>query len=144
MLWNFEELYHPEKEELKSESGKRGQEYGVSWIGQIDVVSRIVLGFDGRIGNLPAMQKIALGMGAQEVQKQLSSLEYVIQWGTMTLQDGIDFSTLAIGTTTAIQRFSDGVQADPGDMPGVGGPIDVLVLTPDGPKWIKQKELRIE
>jgi hypothetical protein len=49
-----------------------------------------------------------------------------------------------IQTTSAIQRFSDGIQADPGDVPGVGGPIDVLVLTPDGPKWIKQKELKIE
>jgi hypothetical protein len=62
----------------------------------------------------------------------------------MPLQDAIDFTVLVIQTTSAIQRFSDGIQADPGDIPGVGGPIDVLVLTPDGPKWIKQKELKIE
>lgn len=78
-----------------------------------------------------------------EVQKQLRSLEYVIQWGTMTLQDGIDFSVLAIGTTTAIQRFSDGVMGDPGDIPGVGGPIDVAVITPEkGFVWVSKKNLK--
>ena len=137
-------VYIPGNVELKRDSAKRGQEYGASWIGQIDVVSRIVLGFDGRIGNLPAMQKMASDMGAQEVQKQLRSLEYVIQWGTMTLQDGIDFSTLAIGTTTAIQRFSDGIAGDPGDMPGVGGSIDVAVITPEkGFVWIAKKNLKV-
>ena len=137
-------VYIPGNVELKRDSTKRGQEYGASWICQIDVVSRIVLGFDGRIGNLPALQKIASDMGAQEVQKQLRSLEYVIQWGTMTLQDGIDFSTLAIGTTTAIQRFSDGIAGDPGDMPGVGGSIDIAVITPEkGFVWIAKKNLKV-
>lgn len=137
-------VYIPGNVELKRDSSKRGQEYGASWIGQIDVVSRIVLGFDVRIGNLPVMQKIVSDVGASEFQKQLQSLEYVIQWGTMTLQDGIDFSTLAIGTTTAIQRFSDGIAGDPGDMPGVGGSIDVAVITPEkGFVWIAKKNLKV-
>lgn len=137
-------VYVPGNIESKRDSTKKGQEYGASWIGQIDVVSRIVLGFDGRIGNLPVLQKASSEIGAQEVQKQLRSLEYVIQWGTMTLQDGIDFSTLAIGTTTAIQRFSDGIAGDPGDIPGVGGPVDVAVITPEkGFVWIAKKNLRV-
>ena len=61
----------------------------------------------------------------------------------MTLQDGIDFCTLMIQTTSAMQRFSDGINADPGDMPGVGGPIDVAVITPDsGFMWINKKKLK--
>ncbi|MBI2010919.1 MAG: hypothetical protein HYS89_01655 [Candidatus Colwellbacteria bacterium] len=137
-------VYVPGNIESKRDSTKKGQEYGASWIGQIDVVSRIVIGFDGRIGNLPVMRKAASEIGVQEVQKQLRSLEYVIQWGTMTLQDGIDFSTLAIGTTTAIQRFSDGIAGDPGDTPGVGGPVDVAVITPEkGFVWIAKKNLRV-
>jgi len=136
-------VYIPGNVEVKRDSSKKGNEYGASWIGQTDVVGRIILGFDGRIGNLPIMQKATQEIGSDEVQKQLRSLEYVIQWGTMTLQDGIDFSTLAIETTTAIQRFSDGIAADPGDMPGVGGPIDVAVITPDkGFVWISKKNLR--
>ena len=137
-------VYVPGNIESKRDSTKKGQEYGASWIGQIDVVSRIVLGFDGRIGNLPVLQKAASEIGEQEVQKQLRGLEYVIQWGTMTLQDGIDFSTLAIGTTTAIQRFSDGIAGDPGDIPGVGGPVDVAVITQEkGFVWIAKKNLRV-
>jgi len=122
----------------------KGKEFGASWIGQIDVVSRIVLGFDGRIGNLPFVQKAANEIGQEAVQKQLRSLEYVIQWGTMTLQDAIDFCKLSIETTTAIQRFSDGIQADPGDMPGVGGPVDIAVITPKkGFVWVSKKNLKI-
>jgi hypothetical protein len=137
-------IYVPGQVETKRDSTKKGQEYGANWIGQIDVVSRIVLGFDGRIGNLPIFQKAASEIGSQNIQNQLNSLEYVIQWGTMTLQDGIDFSTLAIGTTTAIQRFSDGIAGDPGDMPGVGGPIDVAVITPEkGFVWISKKNLHV-
>ena len=50
-----------------------------------------------------------------------------------------------IQTTSAMQRFSDGINADPGDMPGVGGPIDVAVITPDkGFVWIKKKKLKFE
>lgn len=121
-----------------------GKEYGASWIGQIDVVSRTVLGFDGRIGNLKFVNQISQQVGQEEIQKQLRSLEYVIQWGTMTIQDAIDFCVLMIQTTSAIQRFSDGVQGDPGGMPGVGGPVDVAVITPNkGFVWINKKKLSV-
>lgn len=118
-------------------------QYGSSWIGQGDVVTRVVLGFDGRIANLDFMKEIFQSKGESEVKRQLQGLEYAIQWGVMSLQDAIDFSTLMIQTTSAMQRFSDGINADPGDMPGVGGPIDVAVITPDqGFVWVKKKRLR--
>ncbi len=124
------------------DSEEKGKEYGASWIGQTDVVSRIVLGFDGRIGNLPFVQEATLQTDSENVGKQLRSLEYVIQWGTMTLQDAIDFCTLMIETTSAIQRFSDGIKANPGDLPGVGGPVEVLTITPEeGFKWIRKKKI---
>lgn len=135
-------VYIPGEVDIKRDSKKVGQEYGASWIGQTDVVSRIVLGFDGRIGNLPLFQKLANDVGSEQAQQQLRSLEYMIQWGTMTLQDGIDFSTLAIQTTAALQRFSDGIAGDPGDIPGVGGPIDVAAITPEhGFIWVSKKNL---
>lgn len=138
-------VYIPGETPEENRSSKiRGKEFGASWIGQIDVVSRIVLGFDGRIGNLPFMQKAANELGQETIQQQLRGLEYVIQWGTMTLQDAIDFCKLSIETTTAIQRFSDGVQNNPGDVPGVGGPIDIAVITPKkGFIWINKKNLKI-
>ncbi len=44
-----------------------------------------------------------------------------------------------------MQRFSDGIVANPGDMPGVGGSVDVAVITPDqGFVWVNRKKLKIE
>jgi hypothetical protein len=137
-------VYIPGKTIKRRDSNQKGMEYGANWIGQTDVVSRIIKGWDPRILNTVFVGDIVRQKGQQEIEKQLNGLEYAINWGAMTLQDAVDFTVLAIQTTSAIQRFSDGIQADPGDMPGVGGPIDVLVLTPDGPKWIRQKELKIE
>lgn len=139
-------IYVPGDEPKEERSSQiKGKEFGASWIGQIDVVSRIVLGWDGRIGNLPFVQKAGIEIGQPELEKQLRSLEYVIQWGTMTLQDAVDFCVLAIQTTTAIQRFSDGIAGDPGDMPGVGGSIDIAAITPQkGFVWIQKKNLKVE
>jgi NOL1/NOP2/fmu family ribosome biogenesis protein len=137
-------VYVPGENIKRRDSTQKGMEYGANWIGQTDVVSRIIKGWDPRIFNVPFINETIQSKSQNEVEKQLNSLEYAINWGAMPLQDAVDFSVLAIQTTSAIQRFSDGVQADPGDIPGVGGPIDVLVLTPDGPKWIKQKELKVE
>ena len=136
--------YIPGEIQKKRDSREKGIEYGASWIGQIDVVSRIVLGFDGRISNLPFINEIIKKTGHDELNKQLIGLEYVIQWGTMTLQDAIDFCVLMIQTTAAIQRFSDGVQSDPGDIPGVGGPVDVAVITPyKGFVWVSKKKFKV-
>jgi len=136
--------YIPGEIQKKRDSKEKGKEYGASWVGQIDVVSRIVLGFDGRIGNLKFVNEATQQAGKEQINAQLRHLEYVIQWGTMTLQDAIDFCTLMIQTTSAIQRFSDGIQADPGDMPGVGGPVDVAVITPNkGFVWVNKKKLNV-
>ncbi len=137
-------VYIPGETIKRRDSNERGMEYGANWIGQTDVVSRIVKGWDPRIYEAPFVGQAVQNIGRQEIDKQLSGLEYAINWGAMPLQDAVDFSVLVIQTTSAIQRFSDGIQANPGDMPGVGGPIDVLVLTPGGAKWIRQKELRVE
>lgn len=136
-------VYVPGNTQVSRDSKIKNQEYGANWIGQIDVIARLVLGFDARIQSLPFFSKVISENTPEQIQVQLAGLEYVIQWGTMTLQDGIDFSVLAIETTTAIQRFSDGVRLDPGDMPGVGGAIDVAVITRDkGFVWVSKKKLK--
>lgn len=135
--------YIPGKIQEKNNSVKQGAEYGASWIGQNDVVVRVVKGFDPRIERLPFMQEAIKKKGSQVLEKQLGGLEYAINWGAMTLQDAIDFSILIIKTTAAVQKFSDGIKASPGGIPGVGGPIDVAVLTPKkGFVWISRKKLR--
>ncbi len=132
----------PGEKKKTRDSRERGREYGASWIGQTDVVSRIVLGFDGRIGNLPFVEQAGKQVDKDIIGTQLRSLEYVIQWGTMTLQDAIDFCTLMIEATSAIQRFSDGIKANPGELPGVGGAVEVLTITPEeGFKWVRKKKI---
>jgi len=129
----------------KRDSEEKGKEYGASWIGQTDVVSRIILGFDWRINNLKFVNESTKNYGQEEIKKQLRGMQYAIQWGIMTLQDAIDFCTLMIQTTSAMQRFSDGIIANPGDIPGVGGPVDVAIITADkGFTWINRKKLKIE
>jgi hypothetical protein len=58
-----------------------------------------------------------------------------IIWDAMALQDAVDFSTFAIRTTIDTIRF----QARP---KSVGGAIDVLVIRPEGAKWVQKKELQ--
>jgi len=136
--------YVPGEIQKRIDSRTEGREYGAAWIGQTDVVQRIVLGFDGRVKNLKFAREARQSLGDEKLNEQLRLLEYVIQWGTLTLQDAIDFCTLMIQTTAAMQRFSDGIAADPGDMPGVGGPIDVAIITPgDGFAWVQRKQLRV-
>lgn len=134
--------YVPGEKQKKRDSKEKGKEYGVCWMGQQDVVQRIVLGYDGRIRNNIFVKEAIQKYGEEEINKQLRNLEYSIQYGTMTLQDAVDFCTLIIQTTSAIQRFSDGIVANPGDIPGVGGAVDVAVITPDrGFVWVSKKNL---
>ncbi|OGD57338.1 hypothetical protein A2V71_00770 [Candidatus Berkelbacteria bacterium RBG_13_40_8] len=135
----------PGEIENHRDSKEKNKEYGANWIGQTDVVTRIILGFDNRIGNIKFVKEAMDSQGKDAINKQLRNLEYAINWGTMTLQDAVDFCTLAIKTTSAIQKFSDGIAADPGDMPGVGGEVDLAVITPDkGFVWINKKGIQID
>ena len=92
--------------------------YGATWSGQIDVLAGILQPtlIPGTEGKAVTMRKPP------------------IIWDAMALQDAIDFSIYAIRTTIDTIRF----QARPKN---VGGPIDVLVITPDGARWIQRKEL---
>ena len=93
--------------------------HGVTWSGQIDVISGIF--------------QPSLFPGTEG--KPLTMYKPPIIWDAMALQDAIDFSIFAIRTTIDTIRF----QARPKN---VGGPIDVLVITPEGANWIQRKELK--
>lgn len=137
-------VYIPGDVQKKRDSKIKGMESGATWIGQTDVVTRIVLGYDPRIQNIKYVSDAIKTIGIDQYIQSMHNLEYVINWGTMTLQDAVDLSSLLIKTTSAIQRFSDGIAAEPGDMPGVGGNIDILVIQKnEGISWISKKELKV-
>jgi len=56
-----------------------------------------------------------------------------IAWELMSIQDAIDFAEFAIKTTIDTMKFTTTSKT-------VGGPIDILVITPDRTKWIKKKK----
>jgi hypothetical protein len=61
-----------------------------------------------------------------------------IIWDAMTVQDAIDFAIYAVRTTIDTMRFQARTK-------NVGGPIDVLLISPDKePQWIQKKQLRGE
>jgi hypothetical protein len=137
-------VHIPGTKEHKRKHGDPNQ-YGATWTGQTDVVTRVVLGYDSRINALSFVQAARQNMGNDKVQEELRALEYIINWGAMTLPDAVDFAKLMIQTTSAIQRFSDGTPMLPGDIPGVGGPVDVAIILPDkGFHWHQTKELKLE
>ena len=120
------------------------QQCGAFWVGQTDVLRRIVKGYAPEIEKLDFVKE-ALVKDRAAVQAQAASLEFIINWGTITIQDAIDFCVLMTRTTESIQRFSDGSLLIPGGIPGVGGEIDIAVITPkDGFRWLKQKKLKAE
>lgn len=120
------------------------QQCGAIWVGQTDVMVRIIKGYAPEIGNLEIAKEV-IAKNPTAAQEQLNKLEYIINWGTITLQDAVDFCVLMTRTTESIQRFSDGTYLTPGGIPGVGGEIDIAVITPkEGFRWLKQKKLQAE
>ena len=92
--------------------------YGSSWGGQGDIMASLlqpvqILLPDGKMEKVPRPP---------------------ILWDAMSVQDAIDFSVHAVRTTIDTMRF----QARPKN---VGGAIDVLLLTPEGSRWIQRKNL---
>lgn len=117
---------------------------GAMWVGQTDVLARIVKGYAPEIGNLEFVKE-ALQKEKDKTSNQLNTLEYIINWGTITIQDAVDFCVLMTRTTESIQRFSDGTILAPGGITGVGGGIDIAIITPEkGFVWLKKKKIKAE
>jgi hypothetical protein len=112
---------------------------GPWWIGQVDVVARLMNGYDPLLITIPPVQA---AHQAGTALQQLSALYYVVSWSAMTVQDAIDFAVGLIQITTTIQKFTAGTVLKPGGVPGVGGPIDVAVILPGGTvEWLSRKQL---
>lgn len=93
---------------------------GANWGGETDILSRLIQK-NGIIDN-------------GEVKPYPY---YRIPWTFFTIQDAIDFAIYAIRTTTESMRFQQRKRT-------VGGPIDILVIKPNGAYWIQKKELHGE
>lgn len=110
------------------------KDFGARWRGQTDVITRMIKGVDNKL--LPRL--------SEKSRSEAEKLAYNIPFKYLTLQDGIDFAIFMIRTSIDMQRFADGTMGEPGAVQGVGGAVDVAIITPDGFRWIQKKELRGE
>jgi hypothetical protein len=113
---------------------------GLAWEGQTDVISRLLKGYDPTIGNLASFQKLPQP-DQEEFAKEMGQIEYYIPYNFLSLQDGIDLALSLVQATVDMQRFSFGTMSHPGYIPGVGGTVDVLTITPNETTWVRRKQL---
>lgn len=117
---------------------------GVAWLGQRDVVDRIIKGVDPEIDSRAAGDADLVN-ALSKLTPVRDGLEYLIAPLRMNIQDAIDFATLLIRTTIDVQRLTNGTLADIGAFPGVGGPIEVCLVTAStGFEWIQRTVTRGE
>jgi hypothetical protein len=69
------------------------------------------------------------------IANRLIDANYLPLFTAMPLQDAVDYAVHLIRSTIDTMRFEP-------RFPSVGGPIDVLVVTPEGVRWVQRKELR--
>lgn len=71
------------------------------------------------------------------VANRLIDVNYLPLFAAMPIQEAIDYAVYLIRSTIETLRFEP-------RHPTVGGPIDVLVVQPEGMQWVQRKELRGE
>lgn len=97
------------------------KQQGANWSGEIDVLQRLLN--DVSLIQPGGLNPIALPF-------------FGVPFEFFTLQDAIDFAFYGIRSTIDTLRFQAREKT-------VGGPIDVLVITPDNSHWISQKQLSV-
>ena len=108
------------KGNLKQPIIARGNQVPV-WNGELDIMNRLMADVQFRWSE----------------NDQFSPLpKYLIPFNYFTLQDAVDFAVFAVRTTIDTMRFLPRLRT-------VGGPIDVLVIKPDGAHWPSQKQLHV-
>jgi len=85
-------------------------------------------------------ERIAYGVvrgGDTDIPNRLIEKKSLPPFAAMPLQDAVDYAVHLVRTTIDTMRFEP-------RFPSVGGPIDVLAVTPDGLRWVQRKDLRGE
>jgi hypothetical protein len=112
---------------------------GLEWGGHTHVISRLLLGVNDSMREIPELK---LTPQQQKLYSdKIDRQEFYIPYPSLMLQDGIDLALSLVRITVEIERFSFGTNEAPGEIPGVGGAVDVLIVTPSGVQWVKQKAL---
>jgi len=114
---------------------RKEQEVGITWGGEGEAISRLVLGFSP---GLPLILRSIVTPQPPEAVEQLmavltGNLQAPIVFAPMPIQDAIDLAEFLVHTAITFSRFTPGPQA-------VGGPIEIAAITKhEGFKWIRRK-----
>lgn len=115
-----------------------GDEFGMTWGGQLEIASRIIHGFDPKLPGLVA-STLNLNPAQQAALRQaLQQLELQVPYQVLPLQDCVNLALYMIRATVAAQTLAITVR-------GVGGPVELAVITrTEGLRFIQQKALQGE
>jgi hypothetical protein len=134
------EIRFPANREPTALAQNTHENQGLVFQGQTDVIRRLIMGYDPSLGAEPTLQKLS-DADKEQLKTEIGNLEYYIPYNYLPLQDGIDITLTLVQATVDMQRFSFGTKAHPGDIPGVGGSVDVLTITPSAISWVRKKQL---
>lgn len=118
---------------------------GALWDGETIVLSKLIkqqiiapqiieatnINLNNPDGSVSILEKAAI----LDKNKMNILPEAPIAWQFMSLQDAVDFAKFAIETTINAMRFQSINKT-------VGGPIDILIIKPNGAKWLQHKTLK--
>lgn len=112
--------------------------FGMTWGGQLQIASRIIHGYDPAI---PEILRSELELDDKKVgellQKFKQKLEFSIPYQVLPLQDCVDLAAFMVQTTMDAQGLAIGLR-------GVGGPIDVAIITrTNGLKYVRRKSITV-
>lgn len=132
---NLPEMYMVEikEETIKKNDLPSENIFSIYWFGDIDFLSRFILGFD------PDMEVLLKDNGFDEkvvdeiLEISKNNLSIPLGVSEMPIQDAIDLADFLVEICKKTSRFAPGPQT-------IGGPTDIAVITKhEGFKWIERK-----
>lgn len=107
---------------------------GVTWNGEPEAISRLVLGFSPKLGQTFEQR---LSVPPEQIPQALQILQNELAaqviYDAMPIQDAIDLAEFLVDLTERFSSFTPGA-------PTVGGPIEIAAITKhEGFKWVKRK-----
>jgi hypothetical protein len=107
---------------------------GVTWNGEAEAITRLLLGFGTQLPQVLINQlNVPPEQVAGIVEVLRANLERQFVHAAMPIQDAIDLAEFLVDTTIKVSRFAPGA-------PTVGGEIEIAAITThEGFKWVRRK-----
>lgn len=107
---------------------------GVTWNGEPEAISRLILGHSPTLGQVLEQR---LGVPAAQIPQAMhvirQALHAQVVYDAMPIQDAIDLAEFLVDLTERFSRYTPGAAT-------VGGPIEIAAITKhEGYKWVKRK-----